>query len=70
MLYAGSAPLAADIDVADLARRFPDMSGANIRDALLMFIGNLKSAGSRTKRQCNARTGRKRGCNIGAKLIT
>ena len=35
MVHAGCAPLAADIDVADLARRFPDMSGANIRNAVL-----------------------------------
>jgi AAA+ superfamily predicted ATPase len=45
MLHAGSAPLAADIDVADLARRFPDMSGANIRNAVLNALYLAASEG-------------------------
>ncbi len=45
MLQAGSAPLAADIDVADLTRRFPDMSGANIRNALLNALYLAASEG-------------------------
>lgn len=45
MLHAGSAPLAADIDVADLARRFPDMSGANIRNAVLSALYLAASEG-------------------------
>ena len=45
MLHAGSAPLAADIDEADLARRFPDMSGANIRNAVLNALYLAASEG-------------------------
>ncbi len=35
MLTTGSAPLARDLDLAELARLYPDMSGANIRNAVL-----------------------------------
>ena len=45
MLHAGCAPLAADIDVVDLARRFPDMSGANIRNAVLNALYLAASEG-------------------------
>ncbi len=35
MLSASAAPLGRDIDVADLARRFPKMTGGNVRNAAL-----------------------------------
>jgi SpoVK/Ycf46/Vps4 family AAA+-type ATPase len=35
MLDTGAAPLADDIDYLELARRFPDMTGANIRNAAI-----------------------------------
>jgi AAA+ superfamily predicted ATPase len=48
MTTTGAAPLAADIDYADLARDFPNMTGANIRNAALSAA--YLAAGERSQR--------------------
>lgn len=52
-LVTGSAPMSRDIDIDDLARAFPKMSGANIRNAAIAGAFIAVSEGSRSIAQAH-----------------
>jgi len=68
MLTTAQVPLAADIDYDDLARRFPDMTGAHIRNAALAGAFLAAAEGEEVSQKHLARASRGEYASMGRQL--